>query len=98
MRQLVRQLGDADTEDVCDYCGGTVGPFVSPDALGDVFRRIVDDNYVPVDQLSNAPHIDTFDEGDELGMIMDEDFQVFSDAVLDERSRLLTDILDTATH
>ena len=95
VRRLIRQHGEADIDEVCDYCGGTQGPFLSPDVLGDVFRRIVDDNYVPVDQLSNAPHIDPFEEGGELEMIFDEDFQVFSDAVLDERERLLADILDT---
>lgn len=94
MRTLVKKYGSKE-ENQCDYCGGTTGPFVSPDALGEVFRRIVDYKYVPVDQLSNANHIDPMDEGEELGMLVDEDFEVFSDAVLGQREQLLADILDT---
>jgi hypothetical protein len=74
---------------------GTTGPFVSPDMLGDVFRRVVDDNLVPVDEPSNVRHIDAIDEGEQLGMCLDEDFGVFADAVLDQRERLIADILDT---
>jgi hypothetical protein len=94
VRSLVERYGEKGADE-CDYCGGTSGPFVSPDMLGDAFRRVVDDNYVPVDQLSNARHIDALDVGEELGMCLDEDFGVFADAVLDQREQLLADILDT---
>lgn len=95
VRELVARFGESDEEETCGYCGGAQGPFCEPEALGDTFRRVIDDNYVPVDQLSNARHIDAFEEGEELGMALDEDFGVFADSVLDERERLLADIIDT---
>jgi RES domain len=94
IRKIVRTQGDADIGEKCDFCGGTAGPFASPKLLGDAFRRVIDDRYVPVDQLSNARHIDAFEEGTELAMLLNEDLEVFSDAVLDKCDQLLDEILD----
>jgi hypothetical protein len=72
VQQLVRDLGEMG-DSPCDYCDEMGLSQVETEALQPVFRRLVDREYVRTTDLTQGPHIDAFEEGEDLQDLLEVD-------------------------
>lgn len=76
----------------CDYCGRRGGKKVDPETLKPVVRPAAREFFTPTSELTQGPHIDAFDEGSQLGELLNDTFGMFDDEVGDP-NQLAVDLL-----
>ena len=90
LKQFVESHGVLDPEP-CEYCGASDTHRIDPVDLADLFMPVVSQFYCHLGDLSQGQHVDPLLDGDLVGQILDEDFEVFSDVI--DPHELLKEIL-----
>jgi len=88
---------EATHEGQCDFCGSESESLVHVSALYDVFRNVVRMYHSAEAGVTVAPWDDSFDEGEPLYLLLDEDWHVFDERIqgTDSAAALLRAILES---
>ena len=90
LREYIQQEGEVGE---CAYCGAAEVPSIDPGKLADLFQPLLE-LYEPAQYGVNVmPGQEMFRVGETLAQLMYEDWQLFSDGVLDRMEDLVEDIL-----
>lgn len=91
VKAFVRKNGTRPTLP-CFHCGSARANQIQASDLEKLFWPLVTFNYLHFGELSQAPHEDAFDSGETIGQMLQEDYEAFSEDVI-ETQALVAEIL-----
>jgi hypothetical protein len=93
LRTYVRENGAAGPRAVCEWCGARTAYRLDLNELTDIFQKVAREFFVRFDDLAQAQYADVLD-GERLGDLLDQEFEVLSDALSNRRNELVGEIVD----